>query len=433
MIDLKSLNWAIKQIADEKGLEEEQVAQAVMDAIAAAYKREYCKKGEMVKANLDLKTGGLKFWKVKTVADETTVDMSPEEETEEKPEEKEGEEKMPRYNADRHIMIEEARTVKADTQVGEEMLFPLEEKIDFGRIAAQVAKQVILQKIRGAERDSIQKEFQKKQGEIVSGTVQRIEKGNVFIDLGRAMGIMFFNETIPGEYYRIGERLKFYVVAVQEEERRGKRPGVILSRSHPEFVRKLFELEVPEISEGLVEIKVIARESGSRTKLAVASQDENIDPIGACVGQRGTRVMAVNNELGNEKIDIIEWKDDPAKFIAASLSPAKVMEVEVSPRREARVFVPEDQLSLAIGKDGQNVRLAAKLTGWKIDIRSQSRPDEVLERGVAESEGASEKKELNENTEAAVSDSDNGAVAIDTDAKKDTDKTSDADQAPAGN
>ncbi len=412
MLDLKSLNWAIKQIADEKGLEEEQVAQAVMDAIAAAYKREYCKKGEMVRANLDRKTGDLKFWKVKTVVDETMVDMSKKDaEEEEEKKEKEDEEKIPRYNTDRHITLEEARAVKDDAQTGEDLLFPLEEKTDFGRIAAQVAKQVILQKIRGAERESIQKEFQSKQGGIVSGLVQRMEKGNVFIDLGRAMGIMFFNETIPGEYYRVGERLKFFVVAVQEEERRGKRPGIILSRSHPEFVKKLFELEVPEISEGLVEIKTIAREAGSRTKIAVASQDENIDPIGACVGQRGTRVMAVNNELGNEKIDIIEWKDDPAKFIAASLSPAKVVDVETSPRREARVFVPEDQLSLAIGKDGQNVRLAARLTGWKIDIRSQARPDEVLEKGIAEGEDAAKENETGEADSAADADK-NGEAKV---------------------
>ena len=285
-------------------------------------------------------------------------------------------------------MIEEAKQIKKDAELGDELSFPLEEKQDFGRIAAQTAKQVVLQKIREAERDSVRKEYQGKEGEIVSGIIQRVERGNTFIDLGRAMGVMFYNEVIRGERYNIGERMRFYVVAVQDEE--GKRPGIILSRSHPKFVGKLFELEVPEIAEGLVEIKSIAREPGSRTKIAVYSKEEGIDPIGACVGQRGTRVMTVTNELGNEKIDIIQWHEDPGQFISAALSPAKVTSVEVHDRREAKVIVPEDQLSLAIGKDGQNARLAARLTGWKIDIRSQAHPDAAHSGGVygqAEDEG----------------------------------------------
>ncbi len=400
MFDLKSLNWAIKQIAEEKGLEEERVLEAVELAVAAAYKKEYCKKGEIVKAKLDPRSGSVNFWKVKIVVDKTIVDMEEEPKengiTSAKPAAEalagrtaSDEDVLPRYNPDRHILMEEAKEIKPDVQLGEELIFPLEEHHDFGRIAAQTAKQVILQKIREAERDSIKQEFQDKEGQIISGVVQRIERGNVYIDLGRAIGMMFFNETIPGEYYKIGERLRFYIVAVQDEE--GRRPGIILSRSHPKFVSKLFELEVPEIAEGLVEIKAVAREVGSRTKFAVAAKEENIDPIGACVGQRGTRVMAVTNELGNEKIDIIEWHEDPAKFIAASLSPAKVREVEILPRREARVLVPEDQLSLAIGKDGQNARLAAKLTGWKIDIRSQARPNDVQEGGIA---GTEEEKQI---------------------------------------
>jgi len=220
----------------------------------------------------------------------------------------------------------------------------------------------------------VKKEYIGKEGEIVSGTVQRVERGNIYVDLGRASGIMFYTESIPGEHYRIGERLKFYLLAVQDETRV---PGLILSRSHPKFVSKLFEMEVPEIHNELVEIKAVAREAGSRTKIAADSKVEGVDPIGSLVGQRGTRVMAVTNELGNEKIDIIGWSEAPDKFIAAALSPAKVVSVEVLPRREARVMVPEDQLSLAIGKGGQNVRLAAKLTGWKIDVRSDSRPDVV--------------------------------------------------------
>jgi len=258
--------------------------------------------------------------------------------------------------------------------------FPLEEQADFGRIAAQTAKQVILQGLREAERASVHDEFADKEGEIVSGVVQRFERGNVFVDLGRAIGIMFYNEGIPGEHYRVGERLRFYVVAVQDDPRR---PGIILSRAHPKFIEKLFELEVPEMADGIVEVKQIAREPGSRTKIAVFSKEDGIDPVGSAVGQRGTRVMAVTNELGNEKIDIVEWSEDSEKFIANSLSPAEVGEVEVLERRTARVLVTDDQLSLAIGKGGQNVRLAARLTGWKIDVRSQARPDVVQEGGVA--------------------------------------------------
>ncbi len=389
-MDFKSLNWAIKQIAEEKGIEPDKVFEAVESAIAAAYKKEYCKRGEIVHVKMNPKTGGLNFWKTKIVVDETTVRMEEEEEAVSSKETDE-EEKMPRYNPDRHILINEAKEIKPDAELDEELIFPLEEHDDFGRIAAQTAKQVIIQKLREEERMSVQREFQGKEGQIISGVVQRIERGNVFVDLGRAAGIMFFNETIPGEYYRVGERLKFYLLAVQNEE--GKRPGIILSRSHPQFVAKLFELEVPEIADGLVEIKGIAREAGSRTKIAVASKEEGIDPVGASVGQRGTRVMAVTNELGNEKIDIIEWNEQIEKFLAASLSPAKARDVEIMPRREAKIFVPEDQLSLAIGKDGQNVRLAAMLTGWKIDIRSQSRPDQVQEGGIAEIQNEEKKAE----------------------------------------
>src|SRR3989344_4238692 len=374
-MDLKSLNRIIEQIADEKGQDKNAIVDVVESAIAAAYRKEYGKRGENIKAKLDLKSGNINFWKTRLVVDETMVILTFEEKKENKEKFVEGEEALPFYSVDRHILISEAKEIKPEVQLGEELEFPLEEHEDFGRIAAQAAKQVILQKIKEAERDSIRKEYQTREGEIVSGAIQRMERGNVYVDLGRAIGVMFFNETIPGEFYKIGERLRFYLLAVQEES--GRLPGLVLSRSHPKFVSKLFEIEVPEIHEGTVEIKAIAREAGSRTKIAVASTMSGVDPIGACVGPRGTRVMAVTNELGNnEKIDIIEWFEDPDKFVAASLSPAKAKGVEISPKREAKVFIPEDQLSLAIGKGGQNVRLAAKLTGWKIDVRSLSRPDE---------------------------------------------------------
>ena len=375
MLDLKNLKRAVDQIADEKNIEPETIVAAIESAISAAYRKEYGKKGEIIKAKLDLKTGELKFWQIKTAVDETLVRFK----------EEKGEELLPLYNPERHILIEEAKKIKPEVQPGGELEFSLEARGEFGRIASQAAKQVILQKLREAERETIKKEYQDKEGEIISGLVQRVERGNVYVDFGKATGIMFYNETIPGEHYRAGERLKFYLLAVQEETRT---PGLILSRNHPKFISKLFEMEVPEIQEGLVEIKAIAREAGSRTKIAAASNAENVDPIGALVGQRGTRVIAVTNELGNEKIDIVEYSDKPEKFVSSALSPAKINAVEILPRREARVFTLEDQLSLAIGKGGQNVRLAAKLTGWKIDVRSQSRPGEVQEGGVAEAVAA---------------------------------------------
>lgn len=404
MFDVKNFGKLITQVAEEKGIAADKVLEAIESSIAAAYKKEYGERGEIVKAKLNTKTGVLKFWKIKTVVDETTVRIveEGEEENENKIEvrrapgesfstaDNEDEVKLPRYNPERHILISEAKEIKSDVVLGEELTFPLETKEDFGRIAAQAAKQVIFQKLRGSERESILQEWRGKEGQIASGIIQRFERGHVYVDLGRTVGVMFSNESIPSEHYRSGERLRFLVLAVQEDTRL---PGIILSRSHPKFVSKLFELEVPELLEGVVEIKAITREPGNRTKLAVQSHAEGVDPVGALVGQRGTRVMVVNNELGNEKIDIIEWSEDPEKLIANSLSPAKVKTVEILPRREARVFVPEDQLSLAIGRGGQNVRLAARLTGWKIDVRSQTRPEEVQEGGIAGEEVVSESKD----------------------------------------
>lgn len=380
-MNLKELSRAINQVAEEKGLEADKVLEAIESSIAAAYKKEYGQRGEIIKAKLDLKSGDLKFWQVKTVVDDTTVRfVNEDEELAPVPSREDEEPLLPRYNPERHMLLDEAKKAKKDAAVGDELSFPLETHENFGRIAAQAAKQVIIQKLRESERTSILAEWRDKEGQIVSGVVQRFERGHIYIDLGRTVGVMFANESVPGEHYRSGERLRFLVLAVQEDTRL---PGIILSRSHPKFVSKLFEMEVPELADGACEVKAIIREPGSRTKIAIASNVQGVDPVGACVGQRGTRVMAVNNELGQEKIDIVEWSDDPEKFIAKSLSPAKVQSVEVLPRREARVYVADDQLSLAIGKGGQNVRLAAKLTGWKIDVRSQARPEEVLEGGVA--------------------------------------------------
>ena len=392
MFDLKVIARAIEQLAEEKHIETGKVVEAVEAALAAAYKKEYEKRGEVVRAKFELKTGNVSFAQIKTVADETTVDMTPPSEEEiaaekapvemdyrnsryEAPEPVLEEGKLPRYNPDRYILIKEAQKIKADVLLGEELEFPLETKIDFGRIASQTAKQNILQKLREAERDSIMSEFKNKEGEIVNGVIQRFERGTTYVDIGRATGVMFYNESIPGEHYRIGDRMKFYVTAIQNDT---KGPGIILSRAHPRLVVKLFALESPEIADGSVEIQAIAREAGNRTKIAVVSHMKGVDPVGCCVGQRGTRVMAVSGELGQEKIDIIEFSEDPADFIAHALSPAKVARVEILPRREARAFIPDDQLSLAIGKGGQNVRLAHRLTGWKIDIRAESSPETAV-------------------------------------------------------
>ena len=382
-MDLKALIQTVSQIAEEKGIDEAKVLEAIESALATAYKREHDKRSLNVRTKLDPETGSVSFAQIKEVVDETMVRIptDTEDEAEIETETDETEEKLPRYNPDRHILIEEAKKEKKDAVLGDEIEYPLEEDIDFGRIAAQAAKQMVLQKLREAERESIVTEYKDKEGEIVSGVIQRFERGNVFVDLGRTTGIMFSNESIPGEHYRPGERLRFFVLGVQAESRT---PGIILSRANPGFISKLFELEIPEIADGVVEIKEIAREAGSRAKVAVYSNTEGIDPVGSCVGQRGTRIMAITNELGQEKLDVIEWAEDPEHFISQALNPAKVRSVELIGNREAKIFVADDQLSLAIGKGGQNVRLAAKLTGWKIDVRSQARPEEELEGGVGE-------------------------------------------------
>jgi len=266
-------------------------------------------------------------------------------------------------------------------EIHEELEIPLETQEDYGRIAAQTAKQVILQRIREAERDTIFEEYKTKEGEIISGIVQRIEGQNVFLDIGKTLGLLSKEEQVRGEFYRPGQRLKVYILKAENTPRG---PLIFLSRAYPKIISKLFELEVPEISQDLVQIKSIAREPGSRSKISVISTQERIDPIGSMVGQRGTRVMAVINELGGEKIDIIEYSEEPEKYIKNSLSPAKIEEVKILPKNKALVICPEDQLSLAIGRDGQNVRLAAKLTGWKIDVRGPEKVEEEKEVEIVE-------------------------------------------------
>ena len=382
---------AVMQIAEEKNLPRDKVFEIVEAALAAAYKKDYGKKGQIIKAKFDEVTKSAAFFLVKEVVDESMRDFTVPEESEEEAPKKEGarrapvreepidEDHLPRYNVERDLTLEAARAIKKDAKVGDTLDLPLDNHEDFGRVAAQTAKQVIIQRIREAERETMFTEYKEKEGQAVNGIVQRIEGRNVFVDLGKSTGIIFPSEQIPGENYRTGQHVKVFLSRVESDP---KGPGLILSRTHPEIVRHLFTLEVPEIATGTVEIKAIAREAGSRTKIAVSANEDGVDPIGSCVGQKGTRVQTVIDELGGEKIDIIEWNEDIQKFISASLSPAKVLAVELkSGEQQAIVKVPADQLSLAIGKRGQNVRLAAKLTGWRIDVMSPEE-EEVIEEGL---------------------------------------------------
>lgn len=390
MLDIKVLHSALEQLEAERGIPKEKIIAVIEEALAAAYKKDYGKRGQIIRAEFDVGTGKTGFSQIKNVVDESMVKMEEEGEDEEEmkkenyregersEKEKPGEidkieseipeeEKRVRFNPEHHILIEDAKKIKKNAKINDEIVFPLQSKDDYGRIAAQTAKQVIIQKIREAERFSVMGEYEKRKGDIVSGVVQRIERGNIFVDLGRATGVISKNEQIPGEYFRQGERVKAYFYGIEETPRD---ITLRLSRSHPRFLHKLLEIEVPEIGSGVVEVKSIAREPGSRSKIAVHSNDDHIDPVGSCVGQRGVRVTTVMSELGGEKIDIIEWTEDPEQFIERSLSPAQVLGVSLDKEAfKATIQVAPDQYSLAIGRGGQNARLAAKLTGWKIDIR----------------------------------------------------------------
>lgn len=393
MLDQKQFALAINQIVEEKGISKEEIIKVIEAALAAAYKKDYGKKGQIIRVNFDIETGNIKVHQIKQVVPDDIEDATEEElkEPEIRParvsalksesenivsgtENTEGEEEKPkiRYNPEKHIKLAEALLVKPDAKIEDEIESELPSKSDFGRIASQTAKQVIIQRIREVERSVIYTDFKKREGEVLIGTVQRVEtspahKGRVvFVDINKAVGIIPPAEQIFSENYRPGQRIKVYALKVSESP---KGPEIILSRTHNALLKNLFVLEVPEIADGSVEIKAISREAGDRSKIAVASSDSNIDPIGACVGQKGTRVQAIMEELGGEKIDIIEWNKDITKFIQKAMSPAKALSVKVDEKNyTAIVTVLPEQLSLAIGKKGQNVRLASKLTGYKIDI-----------------------------------------------------------------
>ncbi len=403
MIDLKTINTVLGEFQD-RGISRETMIDAIETALATAYKKEYGKRGQMVHAVLDLNTGTITFEQIKTVVDDSVVRLEQNNERKniKTPTETDSEE-LPYFDPEKHILLENARRMKRDVSVGDDVVFSLEPKGDFGRIAAQTAKQVIIQKIREAEKLSILEEFSHKKNDVVSGIVQKVERGALYIDLGRTTGVMPYEEQIPGERYRPGERLRAYLYMVDEGFR-----GVYLrlSRANPQFVVKLFELETPELAAGSIEIKAVSREAGSRTKIAVASLEPHIDPVGSLVGQRGVRVSTVMGELSGERIDIIEWSDDIETYIKEALSPASIIDVQlITSEHRATVTVSEDQQSLAIGRGGQNVRLAAKLTGWNIDIISTSgtaisdidsavTPDSTNEVDVAQTKPITESVEI---------------------------------------
>lgn len=377
MFDLKVIHSVLAQLEEERGIPQTKIIEAIELALATAYKKEYGKKGQIVRAKFDLNTGTVEMYQVKIVVDESTVVM-------ELADDEDLPEGMELYNPEHHMLLADAKLIKKDAVLGEEIVFPLEDKADYSRIAAQTAKQVIMQKIREAEKVSVLGEYGRREGEIVTGTVQRIERGNIFVDMGRATGLLAYEEQIPGERYGQGERVRAYMYRVEDS---GKGVFLRLSRSHPKFLEKLFEAEAPELATGAVVVKSIAREAGSRTKIAVASTDEHIDPVGSMVGQRGVRVATVMSELGGEKIDIIEWSADPKKFIEEALSPAKILSIDINETdKSAKVAVSPDQQSLAIGKGGQNVRLAAKLTGWRIDIQSDGSAEPLATASATASE-----------------------------------------------
>lgn len=429
-INSTEFDSAISQICDEKGIDKNKVMETVEAALSAAYKKDYGKKSQNIRAELDQASGQVSFYLVKEVVDETVREIvdfdelekekqkrkdekeSDKPKKEDKKEDEDDEEKIPRFNLERDILIDEAKKIKKGVKIGDVIETKLETHEDYGRVAAQTAKQVIIQRIREAEKDAMYNEYKEKEGEVLNGTVQRIEGRNVFVDLGKATGILFPSEQIKGENYRIGQRIKVYLGKI-EADTRG--PGIVLSRTHEELVKKLFELEVPEVFSGTVEIKAISREAGSRTKIAVVATEDGIDPIGSCVGQKGTRVQAIIDELGGEKIDIIEWSEDIEKFISASMSPAKVMSIEINKEddgKSVKVIVPEDQLSLAIGQRGQNVRLAAKLTGYKIDVLGEDASDgsESDEKQEENSEDSKDKdaKDNTDEKESSVEQKESG-------------------------
>ncbi len=360
----KEFLQTLKELAYEKGIDEEQLFETIEAALISAYRRNFnlAQNDRNVRIALSRETGAFHVFAIKDVVEEVTNDVM-------------------------EISLAQARAINPDYVIGDVVEIEMT-PANFGRIAAQTAKQVVMQRLREAERGIVYDEYMNRKSDIVTGIVQRVEGRNVFVDIGRAEALLMPTEQMPTEEYNYGDTLRAYIIEVK---RTARGPQILLSRTHPELLKKLFELQVPEMQEGVVEIKSIAREAGSRSKVAVYSSEERVDPIGACVGPHYMRVQAVVDELAGEKIDIVKWSDDPATYIANSLNPAKVISVAVNEAEKvSRVVVPDYQLSLAIGKEGQNARLAAKLTGWKIDIKSESQAQELMAAADEAEEAAME-------------------------------------------
>ena len=364
-IDNKQLILALEELEKDKGIKKEYVIESIETALVTAYKRNF-DASENVRVDIDKKTGATHIYAIKEVKKRVTDPVT-------------------------QIGIKDAQKINKTLDAGDSVDIEIVPK-DFGRIAAQTAKQVIVQKLREVERDVIFNEYSERKGEIVSGIIQKADKNIVVVDLGRIEGIMLSKEQVPTERYRVNDKIKAYIVDVERGIKGA--PQVMISRSHPDFVRKLLEFEIPEIYEGLIEIKSVSRDAGSRSKVAVHSPDPNIDPVGSCVGSKGVRIQNVINELHGEKIDVIEWDEDPSIYIASALLPAQILAVDIKEEDKfAEVIVPDDQLSLAIGKAGQNARLAARLTNWKIDIKSESQFRQFLQEQQAMQEETEEESE----------------------------------------
>ena len=369
-IDVKELIEAMDELEKERGIKKDYLIESLEGALVSAYKKNF-DSVDNVKVTINQETGDVHIYSVREVVEKSEDPLL-------------------------EISIDEARQINPKAEIGETVDLEIVPK-DFGRIAAQTAKQVVVQKIREAERDIVYNEYHDKTGEIVTGIIQKVDENLVVLDLGKLEGIMTAKEQIPTEHYKVNDKIRGYVVSVKKEVKGN--PQVVVSRSHPDFVRKLLEFEIPEIYEGLIEIKSVSRDPGSRSKVAVYSKNENIDPVGSCVGQKGVRIQNIINELHGEKIDVIEWNEDPAIYIAAALLPAQVMAVDVNDEEKfAQVIVPDDQLSLAIGKSGQNARLAAKLTNWKIDIKSESQFREMLAQKAEDVNNSEEVEETEESS-----------------------------------
>lgn len=408
------IEQAIRYVCEEKGLSYESVLETIQTALGAAYRKDYGNRQQNIQVNFNPSDGSIEVFDVKTVvedipleeleaiqerqaqkaAEREAMDAAPEELRRRRDDDEddlvEGEE-GPSFNPKTDIMISDARVLKMSSQIGDELKIELPMPGEFGRMAAMTAKQVITQKLREAEREIIFNEYREQEGEVLIGTVQRREGRVVLVDIGKTAGVILPADQVRSENYESGQRIKVYVREVSLGPRG---PQILLSRASAELVKTLFEIEIPEIAEGIVEIKAIAREAGSRTKIAVSTEDESIDPIGSCIGQRGVRIQTIIAEIGGEKIDVIEWSKNSEKFIENALSPAKISGVELDEENsEAIIRVDKDQLSLAIGRGGQNVRLASELTGWKISVREEGGEEEGEMKEV---EGAEEVKEVGE-------------------------------------